>query len=617
MSDIIGPMQSKIAGTADLLDLPAASAAALLRFCGWSEEKLTDLFWSDSEKVMADSGINTWKKSDSISTVGTATLPPSPGSITSCSSLLANPQGAGTQEGFEGTGGSQSRRAGDVFVLGLPSGYHGVEVCSAAAPKEQECRICFMEANSNVELIAAPCGHYFCGDCYHSYLATKIGEGPSVVFTTCPEHKCRCLIPPELWLKCFSCTADSRALLGAQTDDGAAAAPSSTSLSPALSPTGGAGAGGGGGGVLWAGVQGSVGQEEQLSLLQRYSRAILEQFVNSNKQMRWCPAPGCERIVMAGAGVKNVRCGPGGCGCTFCFKCGEEAHQPASCAELVSWVEKCQNESETANWILANTKRCPKCQTRIEKNQGCNHMTCSQCKYEFCWICMGNWTDHGANTGGYYKCNKFDASGSTDSDDEAGKAKRELDRYLHYFKRYQAHHQAQLFAQKQLQQTEKKMGELQESTGSSSWIDVQFLKNANEMVIDCRRTLKYTYVFGYYLTSIKPSDNDDSMKHRALFENMQEDLERYTEILSELTEMPIERMTSPEHRESIINNARVVERFLKNLLSGCDDGLDEIGKGAAAMHPMTDKSAAAAEDNNEAALQAAISESLKPKSTKK
>ena len=230
---------------------------------------------------------------------------------------------------------------------------------------------------------------------------------------------------------------------------------------------------------------------------------------------------------------------------------------------------------------------------------------------------MGNWADHGANTGGYYKCNKFDPANSTDPDDAAGKAKRELDRYLHYFKRYQAHHSAQVYAEKQLQQTEKKMGELQESTGGSSWIDVQFLKNANEMVIDCRRTLKYTYVFGYYLTSIKPSDNDDSMKHRALFENMQEDLERYTEILSELTEMPIERMTSPEHRESIINNARVVERFLKNLLSGCDDGLDEIGKGAAAMHPMTDKSAAAAEDNNEAALQAAISESLKPKSTKK
>jgi hypothetical protein len=37
------------------------------------------------------------------------------------------------------------------------------------------------------------------------------------------------------------------------------------------------------------------------------------------------------------------------------------------------------------------------------------------------------------------------------------------------------------------------MGELQESTGGSFWIDAQFLKTANEMVmIECRRTLKYT-----------------------------------------------------------------------------------------------------------------------------
>ena len=34
---------------------------------------------------------------------------------------------------------------------------------------------------------------------------------------------------------------------------------------------------------------------------------------------------------------------------------------------------------------------------------------------------------------------------------------------------------------------------LQETT-HGSWIDVQFLKTANEMVIDCRRTLKSTYV---------------------------------------------------------------------------------------------------------------------------
>ena len=237
---------------------------------------------------------------------------------------------------------------------------------------------------------------------------------------------------------------------------------------------------------------------------------------------------------------------------------------------------------------------------------------------------MGNWADHGANTGGYYKCNKFDPANTPDPDDAAGKAKRELDRYLHYFKRYQAHHAAQLFAHKQLQQTEKKMGDLQESTGGSSWIDVQFLKNANEMVIECRRTLKFTYVFGYYLTSPKAADVEESMKHRELFENMQEDLERYTELLSELTEMPNEKMTSADLKESIINNTRVVERFLKNLLTGCDDGLDEIGRGAHEMRATSSAGGGAAaeedddeaEENDDADMQAAISASLASTSKK-
>lgn len=119
---------------------------------------------------------------------------------------------------------------------------------------------------------------------------------------------------------------------------------------------------------------------------------------------------------------QTVRCE---CGYPFCFRCGEESHDPSSCSQVLQqiynipkffyphnanrdivkiniaskinnnlrqlsvWSEKCSNESETANWILANTKKCPKCHARIEKNQGCNHMNCKLCKYEFCWICMG------------------------------------------------------------------------------------------------------------------------------------------------------------------------------------------------------------------------------------
>ena len=34
---------------------------------------------------------------------------------------------------------------------------------------------------------------------------------------------------------------------------------------------------------------------------------------------------------------------------------------------------------------LLNTRQCPQCHVRIEKNGGCSHMRCSQCHREFTW----------------------------------------------------------------------------------------------------------------------------------------------------------------------------------------------------------------------------------------
>jgi ariadne-1 len=348
MSEIVGPMQVKISQIADLLDIPPASAAALLRYTQWSQEKLTDRFWANSAKLMDEAGIVLWKKSAEISTLGTGT------------SQSASSSTPGSQEGAEVIGlQSKTPKLSSVnMALGLPAGYCGIEMSSSSSSSPITCRICFVEVDAK-EAMASPCGHSFCLMCYQEYLSTKVGEGPSVVFTQCPEHKCNCLVPPEVWLRSLGAESSS-STLGAQVDES-----------------------------TWGGGA-AVGTNGK-ALLEKYSRMILEQFVSSSKQMRWCPAPGCERIVMAGAGVANVKCGPGGCGNAFCFKCGEEAHQPATCDELVMWTEKCQNESETANWILANTKRCPKCTTRIEKNQGCNHMVSPilcvcVCVFFFVWL---------------------------------------------------------------------------------------------------------------------------------------------------------------------------------------------------------------------------------------
>ena len=40
------------------------------------------------------------------------------------------------------------------------------------------------------------------------------------------------------------------------------------------------------------------------------------------------------------------------------------------------WKEKCHDDSETKNWLTANTKPCPKCGKPVEKNGGCNLVMC-------------------------------------------------------------------------------------------------------------------------------------------------------------------------------------------------------------------------------------------------
>jgi ariadne-1 len=365
----------------------------------------------------------------------------------------------------------------------------GKNRATRSSSKRKHCEICMDDDGfESDEMICMPCGHEFCELCWYGFISNALEKGPLCVRESCPQAGCNELVTEE---------------------EVKQAAP---------------------------------------DLLPKFESYQLRSFVETYGMTRWCPGAGCEQVAVArgatadGGGIAHCE----KCTTSFCLKCGEEPHAPVTCRDLTLWQDKCRNESETANWILANTKPCPKCHRRIEKNQGCNHMTCSGCKFEFCWICMGDWTQHGANTGGYYKCNKYDPNSADDNDQsDAARARRELDRYLHYYKRYHGHSEAQEFAKKSLKETEARMVALQEQNVDSTWTDVEFLKTANEQLVQCRQVLKYTYAFAFYL-----QDNEK----RQRFEFHQEMLEKFTENLTELSEKPLHEMNRTEVVNQVSRN---------------------------------------------------------------
>ena len=267
----------------------------------------------------------------------------------------------------------------------------------------------------------------------------------------------------------------------------------------------------------------------------RYQVLLMRTYVDDKENLKWCPGPDCENAVDCAVKkneldriVPSVTCY---CKHRFCFGCTSNDHQPAPCSLVKQWLKKCEDDSETANWISANTKECPKCSSTIEKNGGCNHMTCRKCKHEFCWMCMGLWSEHGTS---WYSCNRFEEKSGAEGRDQQAKSRASLERYLHYYNRYANHEQSAKLDKDLWLKTEKKMQQLQLSS-SLSWIEVQFLDTASATLQQCRQTLKWTYAFAFYL---------EGNNLAYVFEDNQADLEMAVENLSEMFEKGVNELAS-------------------------------------------------------------------------
>jgi len=302
-----------------------------------------------------------------------------------------------------------------------------------------------------------------------------------------------------------------------------------------------------------------------------YEKKLCVAYAEENRAIRWCPAPDCIYCVEN----VNLSARPVICKCTYvyCFKCGKEDHRPCDCKKADEWQSKNKSESENTRWILLFTKMCPKCGKPIEKNQGCNHMTCrhKSCGYEFCWLCLEDWKGH---QGTHYKCNKFEALSEEEKKTSVQKMERErteLEKYIWYFERYSNHDKSLSVATQIQKRMEDNMLTLHDRL-SVEHGEVAFLLEAAVILRNARRTLKWSYAFGYYI---------DDIKVKSLFEFHQKDLENYTEELQEWLEIKYTQYFGKkdvalkefrEFKDAVMGSAFKCNKFMTEFLKCIDEG---------------------------------------------
>uniref|UniRef100_A0ACD5XUB6 Uncharacterized protein n=1 Tax=Avena sativa TaxID=4498 RepID=A0ACD5XUB6_AVESA len=383
------------------------------------------------------------------------------------------------------------------------------------------CGICF-EGYSTCALSSASCVHFYCPECWEGYISASINDGPGCLALQCPEPSCSAMVLEET-------------------------------------------------------INRLAKDEDKV----KYKQLLLHSYIEDSKKIKWCPAPDCTYAVeFLGDGNYDVSCM---CRFSFCWNCTEESHRPVSCETVSKWIFKKSAESGNMKWIIANSKPCPKCKRPIEKNHGCMHMTCRPpCNFQFCWLCLGAWSEHGnRTTGGYYACNRYESAKEQGIYDEAEakreQAKNSLERYTHYYERWASNQTSRQKAQADLQKLESgNLAKLSDILGIPE-TQLKFIPEAWSQIVECRRVLKWTYAYGYYL--------DDKAKSE-FFVYLQGEAESGLERLHKCAEKDIHVFLYKAGRSCILQDfskfrvklaglTSVARNYFENLVRALEAGLND------------------------------------------
>eukprot|EP01113_Clastostelium_recurvatum_P019021 TRINITY_DN2242_c0_g1_i4.p1 TRINITY_DN2242_c0_g1~~TRINITY_DN2242_c0_g1_i4.p1 ORF type:complete len:611 (+),score=200.91 TRINITY_DN2242_c0_g1_i4:90-1922(+) len=214
------------------------------------------------------------------------------------------------------------------------------------------CKICYDDAVYPNVFKFNKCGHEYCRECLNGYLVNLINEG-AVLDMTCPSPGCKTEVTPY-----------------------------------------------------------DVQRLVKPSVFGKFERFTVLASLKADPNTRWCPRPGCETAMKGSAEKPHMTCKT--CHYEFCFSCKEEWHEGAKCGKEAEAMRAKRQEVQQVlqdqfeDWKKKQSfyvRPCPLCQAPIEKNEGCNHMTCVSCKGQFCWLCLAPYnSNHFNNQAEFPKC---------------------------------------------------------------------------------------------------------------------------------------------------------------------------------------------------------------------
>ena len=118
-------------------------------------------------------------------------------------------------------------------------------------------------------------------------------------------------------------------------------------------------------------------------LIEKYKRYKFELDIINDPNKKFWPYPECNSYaILKNIKYKYVKCFSKH---ELCFLCLKKPHGKKPCDENGE-LDKSLEIFAKNNFI----KKCPHCSIVTEKINGCNHITCSKCRHQWCWLCNGN-----------------------------------------------------------------------------------------------------------------------------------------------------------------------------------------------------------------------------------